>query len=88
MHTDTYTYTHTHTHTYVYRVMAAELRITEPELKGPSKMKRLGQLWQSLSEDEHKKWAKQVKKKIETNKSMNKFCRASLRTSTRNGRSR
>jgi hypothetical protein len=40
--------------------MAAELRITEPELKGPSKMKRLGQLWQSLSEDEHKKWAKQV----------------------------
>jgi hypothetical protein len=60
--------------------MAAELRITEPELKGPSKMKRLGQLWQSLSEDQHKKWAKQVKKK-----STNKFCRASLRMSKEMG---
>ena len=31
------------------QVMAAELRVTEPELKGPLKMKRLGQLWQGLS---------------------------------------
>ena len=29
--------------------MAAELRITEPELKGQAKMQRLGQLWQGLS---------------------------------------
>ena len=37
-------------------VMATELRMTEPDLKGPGKMKRPGQLWQGLSEDEHKKW--------------------------------
>jgi hypothetical protein len=39
--------------------MSAELRITEPELKGQAKMKRLGQLWQGLSEDGHKKWVQQ-----------------------------
>ena len=52
--------THANPYQNFVKVMAAELRITEPELKGPGKMKRLGQLWQTLSEDEHKKWVQQV----------------------------
>jgi len=51
--------THANPYQNFVRVMAAELRITEPELKGPGKMKRLGQLWQGLSEEEHKKWVQQ-----------------------------
>ena len=49
-------YDHIHTNPYqnFVKAMAAELRITHPELKGPSKMKRLGQLWQGISEDDRK----------------------------------
>ena len=52
-------YDHIHTNPYqnFVKAMAAELRITHPELKGPSKMKRLGQLWQGISEDDRKRWA-------------------------------
>jgi hypothetical protein len=48
--------THSNPYQNFVKVMATELRITEPDLKGPGKTKRLGQLWQGLSEDEHKKW--------------------------------
>ena len=44
--------------------MATELRITEPGLKGPAKMKRLGQLWQGLSEEEHRKWVQGVPDRV------------------------
>jgi len=55
----THELTHHNPYQNFVKAMAAELRITEPELKGPGKMKRLGQLWQTLSEDDHKKWVRQ-----------------------------